>query len=327
MRDHVFDANVIYHLYRIDGIPVFARFAESSKIRLVTTELVMNEMEKHDNEKGQDKVETLIRELGDGWFVNVTEHDVKNFFHEIGSLSILKQSPYSWGIYNRWNIGFDPSSFIESEGVFYHKRAIERRDLDKISPADITLMAYLIKLYNEYRKIQSIYTDDTKIEIIGKKSKMYETIRYIDLLNLLLKENLSFSMFIEAVNDFIQNSKFSLPLRSNSPEATTKTLRGIEDHIVNFTSMLIEKIRDKDELERRKKAEIVNYLKNSRDVFRDEFRSELRRYSSPDYDRTQKDLKYLNLRKIILKHENNIRRIVLPISDLINDMNLGWVIE
>ena len=327
MRDHVFDANVIYDLYRIDGIGVFARFAKLSKIRLVTTELVKSEMEKHDNEYVQNKVLTLTRELGDDCFVNVTEDDVRTFFHEIDSLSVLKKTPYSWGIYNYWNINFDSSNFIESEGVFYHKRAIEQRNLDAISPADITLMVYLIKLYNECRKIQFIYTDDAEIVIIGKKSQMYEAIRYIDLLSLLLKENLSFSMFIEAVNDLIQNRRFSLPLRSNSPEATTKTLRGIENHIVNFTNLLIENIRDKDELERREKAEIINHLKNSRDEFRNEFRSELNRFSSTEYARTQKNLKYLNLRRTILKHEDTIRKIVLPIPDLINDINFGWVIE
>jgi hypothetical protein len=323
LKDHVFDANVIHYLYHIDGIPPFARFAELSKARLVTTELVKSEMEKHDNEFKQNKVEILIRELGDDCFVNVTEDDVREFFYEIDSLSILNQLPFHWGIYNRWNVNFDSSYFVDFRGVFYYKKIIERRKLDKISPGDITLMAYLIRLYNRYKEIHSIFTDDTKIEIIGEKSRMYETIRYIDLLNLLLKENLSFSVFIEAVNDFIQNKEFSLPLRSNSPAFTTKTLKGIENHIANYTNMLIQKIGDKDGLERREKAKIINSLKEYRDRFRDKFRSELDSYSNTDYNKKQRNLKYLNLRKIISTHEDNIREILLPISDHVNDINLG----
>lgn len=319
---HLFDANVIYELDKVGKISALTVYVKSLNKKLVTTELVKNEIEKNDREYNRNKMKILINELGNDFFVHIAEEDVKGFFNTINALSILK-SPYSWGICNFWNINLDPSYFLEVRGVYYPKEMIEQSTENCLSPADITLMAYLIKLYNECGQEQLIYTDDTEIDVIGNKSGMYLTIRYIQMLSLLLKNmNLSFSMFIRAVNSFIGNHTLSLPLKNSSPACTTKTIEEIEKNIVAFTDALRQKVEGAREIEKKDKASIVNTLKGFRDSFKYEFKQELNRYSDKNYKKEQVERGNQSLRNLISEYEKNIRELMSPYANLIIEANL-----
>ena len=323
---HVFDTNLIYNLNQINGIKIFTEYAKCTKIRLITTELVKNEIEKHDKENNLKNIDILTKELGSNFFINVTEADVNAFFSKISSLSILEKVPYSWCINNNWNVTLG-SSYFEHGGTYHPREIINQSDIADISSADITLMAYLIKLYNKNKEMQFIYTDDLKIKIIGIESETYTSIHYVELLGLMLTENLSFSNFIKAVNTFIENTYFSLPCKREKEDYTTKTLNQIKSHIFRFAEILMDDIENLDELDRRKRSNIVNNLKNEKKKFDREFHMELEEYSNEDYREIQKSLGYQNLRNIISNYENNIKKILTPFLNLLDEMNLGWVIN